>query len=129
MCIPLRNAAGYIDLTAHKALTNIERENRIVYICSPYRGNVNFNVKRARYYCRFAVNRGFVPLAPHIYFPQFMSEETEREKAFAMNFELLNICREMWVFGKITEGMAREIDMAKRQRMKIRYFTEDAICK
>ena len=31
----------------------------------------------------------------------------------------------MWIFGgNISEGMAREIALAERRRMKIRYFTE-----
>ena len=128
MCIPLRNSAGYVDLTAHTALTNIENANNFVYICSPHRGNVNFNIKRARYYCRFAVNRGRIPLAPHLYFPQFVSEKYERNKAFAMNYELMGICREVWVFGNdITEGMSREIAHAKAIGIRVRYFTEEGL--
>ena len=75
---------------------------------------------RARQYCKFAVNKGRIPLAPHLYFPQFMSEADEREKAMDMNFELLRLCGEVWVFGEqITEGMAMEIERAR----KVRYFT------
>ena len=106
---------GYIDSTA---LTDIE--NQFVYICSPYRNNPRVNVMRARNYCKFAVTRGKIPLAPHLYFPQFLSEVTERDKAMRMNFELLKLCGELWVFGdEITEGMAIEIDRAE----KVRYFT------
>ena len=75
---------------------------------------------RARNYCKFAVARGKLPLAPHLYFPQFLSGATERDKAMQMNFELLKLCGELWVFGdEITEGMVMEIDRAK----KVRYFT------
>ena len=35
-------------------------------------------------------------------------------------------CEELWVFGDVvSEGMAAEIDKAKRMRKKIRYFTDD----
>ena len=79
---------------------------------------------RARQYCKFAVSKGRIPIAPHLYFPQFMSEEREREKAMSMNFELLKLCGEVWVFGdKITAGMEAELDRARRLRKKIRYFT------
>lgn len=79
---------------------------------------------RARQYCRFAVSKWRIPIAPHLYFPQFMSEEREREKAMDMNFELLKLCGEVWVFGdKITKGMEAEIAHAVRLRKKIRYFT------
>ena len=114
------NGEGYPDPTASAALANIARENKFVYICSPYRNNPRVNVMRARIYCKFAVVRGKIPLAPHLYFPQFVSEATERDKAMQMNFELLKLCAELWVFGdEITEGMAAEIGRAK----KVRYFT------
>ena len=115
-----RNHEGYADPTAYAALTKVIRKNRFAYICSPYRDNPRVNVMRARQYCRFAVSQGRIPLAPHLYFPQFMSEGTEREKVMQMNFELLKLCGEVWVFGEqITEGMAMEIERAR----KVRYFT------
>ncbi len=116
----MRNGEGYPDPTASAALSKVIRENRFTYICSPYRDNPCVNVMRARNYCKFAVSKGRIPLAPHLYFPQFMSEATEREAAMQMNFELLKLCGECWVFGEtITEGMAAEIARAK----KVRYFT------
>ena len=116
------NVEGYLDTTACEAMRNLERtaEMPFVYICSPYRGNPRVNVMRARKYCKFAVRQGKLPIAPHLYFPQFMVEVTERDMAMRMNFELLKLCSECWVFGdEITEGMAMEIDRAA----KVRYFT------
>lgn len=126
----MRNSEGYPDPTASAALSKVIRENRFTYICSPYRDNPRVNVMRARNYCKFAVSKGRIPLAPHLYFPQFMSEATEREAAMQMNFELLKLCGECWVFGdEITEGMTAEIGRAK----KVRYFTtkceEVSVCK
>lgn len=117
----MRNAEGYLDPTACEALRSVERttEMPFVYICSPYRDNPRVNVMRARQYCKFAAKQGKIPLAPHLYFPQFMSDKSERDKAMRMNFELLKLCGECWVFGdNITEGMAAEIKRAK----KVRYF-------
>ena len=122
--IDFRNHEDYADPTVYAALTKVIRQNRFAYICSPYRDNPRVNVMRARQYCKFAVSKGHIPLAPHLYFPQFMSEAAEREKAMSMNFELLKLCGELWVFGdKITEGMAEEIAHAERLRKNIRYFT------
>ncbi|MBF1688904.1 MAG: DUF4406 domain-containing protein [Selenomonas sp.] len=93
-------------------------------MCSPYRDSPRINVMRARQYCKFAVIRGRIPIAPHLYFPQFMSETNERGRVMSMNLELLRLCGEVWVFGeKITEGMETEIAHAKRLRKNIRYFT------
>ena len=119
-----KNHEGYADPTAYAALNRAIRQNRFAYICSPYRDNPRVNVMRARQYCRFAVIKGRIPIAPHLYFPQFMSEAAERERAMSMNCEQLKLCGEVWVFGdKITEGMAMEIARAETLRKKSRYFT------
>ena len=98
----------------------------LVYICSPFSGDIEGNTKKAREYSRFAVDRGAIPLAPHLLLPQFMSEQTERELAMFMDMVLLGRCDEIWVFGSnISNGMAAEIEIAKQKNMKIRYFTDD----
>lgn len=126
------NAEGYPDPTAYEALTNIETEMRkgkfmpLVYICSPYSGKLSVNKGNARRYCRFAVDSGFIPLAPHLLFPQFMDDGLEREKALLMGIVLLTKCAELWVFGEcITKGMATEIGRAKKKGQPIRSFTEE----
>ena len=127
------NIEGYPDPTAYNALSTIEKEERalrafrpIVYICSPYAGDVEANVAAARKYSRFAVDMGAIPIAPHLLFPQFLSEKTERELALFMDMVLLGKCEQLWVFGsKVSDGMQREIAKAKKKNMKIRYFTDD----
>lgn len=129
------NSEGYYDPTTYEALSRIEREERaaryrpLVYICSPYsHGCININIENARKYSRFAVDRHYMPITPHIYFAQFMDDTVfeERETALFMNFVLMSKCVELWVFGDtISAGMKAEIERAERKRMKIRYFTEE----
>lgn len=124
----LFNQSGCKDITAYKAIRNVSRQQYypMVYICSPFSGDVKVNSKNARKYSRFAVDKGNIPLAPHLLFPQFMSEETERKLAMHFNYVLLGVCDELWVFEeKISDGMAHEIDLAKKRKMKIRYFSEE----
>ncbi len=124
MDISKYNAERYSDPTAYAALSHIAQESPFVYICSPYRDDPGTNVIRARRYCRFAVAEGCIPLAPHLYFPQFLSESSERETAFRMNFELLKLCDEIWVFGDdLSEGMVLELSRAMTLCKTIRYFT------
>lgn len=125
-----KNSEGYPDPVAFLAEKSIRREltkfRPIVYICSPYRGDPEGNAEKARRYCRFAVESGAIPICPHLFFPQFMKEETERELAMQMDMVLLAHCRQVWVFGSfLSEGMGAEIAQAKRKKMKIRYFTEE----
>ena len=134
----LYNAEGYVSPTEYAAFTRIEKAERaavkaaafrpIVYICSPYSGNVERNTENARRYSRFAVEQHCVPITPHIYFTQFMNDNIpdERETALFMNWVLMSKCAELWVFGEvISTGMKDEINRAKRKHMKIRYFTEE----
>lgn len=100
----------------------------LVYICSPLSGDVTGNMERARRYCRFALEKGQIPVAPHLLFPQFMDDldPAERELALFMGIILLGKCSELWVFGDtVSEGMRREINVAKKRRQRIRYFGSD----
>lgn len=134
----LYNAEGYVSPTEYAAFTRIEKAERaaakaaafrpIVYICSPYSGEVERNLEMARKYSRFAVDQHCLPITPHIYFTQFMDDSIpdERETALFMNLVLMSKCAELWVFGDvISKGMKAEIDRAKRKHMKIRYFTKE----
>lgn len=133
MGVNMRNSEGYYDPTAFAALSNIERDAKavkayrpIVYICSPLSGDMERNQAAARRFCRFAVDAGYIPIAPRIYFPQFMSEHhpKERNLALFMDVVLLTKCAELWVFGNtISKGMRMEIEKAKRKGKPIRYFT------
>ncbi|MBQ8012105.1 MAG: DUF4406 domain-containing protein [Oscillospiraceae bacterium] len=133
----LYNAEGYFSPTEYEAMTRIEKVEKaaartaafrpIVYICSPYSGDIERNTENARRYSRFAVDQHCLPITPHIYFTQFMNDTIpdERETALFMNLVLMSKCTELWVFGDvISKGMKAEIDRAKRKHMKIRYFTE-----
>lgn len=131
------NSEGYYDPTPHSAIANIIKDEKVerkptfkplVYICSPYSGDVDRNVKKARNFCRFAVEKNCIPIAPHLLFPQFMDDDIhqERELAMSMNMVLLGKCNEIWVFGDaISKGMAEEIAKAKMRKQLIRYFDDE----
>jgi hypothetical protein len=135
MSISKRNAEGYYDPAAYKALTAIAKTERRakqyhhprIYICSPYRGDTEANVTNALRYCRFAVSQGKFPIAPHCYLPQFMDDNdpAEREQALKFGINFLYDCRELWIFGtNITAGMKREILAAKHRNIRIKQFNE-----
>ena len=116
------NHEGYSDPTTYEALTNIHREEMaadkkaaylpLVYVCSPYAGDIENNVKNAKVYSRYAVKENAIPVTPHLLYPQFMddSNDAEREMAMHFNYVLLGKCTELWVFGGVvSRGMVREI--------------------
>ena len=106
MSVDMRNSEGYLDLTAYEAIKKVEQEQRsgrafrpIVYICSPYAGDIAGNVDAARRYSRFAVDKGYIPIAPHLLYPQFLddADPDERELGIffgnAMGVRQPNLCR------------------------------------
>jgi len=134
MGVKKKNAEGYQDPTAYEALTNIVKEERsvrafrpMVYICSPFSGNTEVHIGMARAYCRFAVDKGYLPIAPHLLFPQFLDDADQFERKLGCRFGeiLMDRCAEVWVFGSyFSKGMKAEIQRAKRKGYTIRYFNE-----
>ena len=97
----------------------------LVYICSPFSGDVEGNTERTRQFCRFALEHGQIQLAPHLMFPQFVNDEDtgERNLALFMDIVLMGKCQEVWVLAdRISEGMEAEITKAKKRRQPVRYF-------
>jgi hypothetical protein len=127
------NSEGYYDPTAFAALTAIEKEEKatrafrpLAYICSPYSGDIERNTESARRYSRFAIVMGYIPIAPHLLFPQFLDDNDPAERELGLFFGnvLMSKCAEVWVFGsRISAGMKAEIDRAKRKSMLIRHFS------
>ena len=103
----------------------------MVYICSPFRGSGKVseaeNIRRARHYCEIVarLHPELMPIAPHLYFPQFMDDRDPDCRAYglAKGIELLDLCDTIAVEGlgvmEPSEGMAREIEYAKSHGIKI----------
>ena len=129
------NSEGYYDPTAYGALSAIEAEEKalrafrpIVYICSPFSGDVDSNIMAAQRYSRFAVDKGYIPIAPHLLFPQFLNDNDPKERQLGLFFgnALMSKCAEVWVFGStISAGMDAEIKRAKWKDYRLRFFTEE----
>lgn len=126
------NASGCKDLTAYEAIKNVTKEEKLpfmplIYICSPYSGDIDQNIKKASRFAEFAYKSGCIPVTPHLLF-NFLADDdpSERRVALHMDIVLMGKCQEVWVFGeKISAGMEAEITKAKQRRQKVRYFTED----
>jgi len=136
MGISKQNSEGYTDLTAYEALTAVHREEKaktrpyrpLVYICSPFAGDVERNTENARRFCRFAVKQGMIPLAPHLHYPQFMDDTDPAQRRDGLWFALILLSKtdEIWVFGEfVSEGMKREIEKARVKGIPIKFFTSD----
>ena len=108
-----------------------------VFICSPFkpvgvtspeerRRSQIKNESLARTACRMAVEKGCVPMAPHLYFPQFLDDSVPEERETSIMFGLtwLKGCDEIWVVGNdVTKVMEREIRSAWKWEIPIKRVT------
>jgi len=117
------NKEGYLDLTSYLALRN--HYYPIVYICSPIARDIDNNIINAKKYCRFAIQQGFMPIAPHLLYHQILDDNNISDRKLGLLFGniLMDRCSEIWVFGdKISNGMKSEIKRAKKKNYIIRFF-------
>ena len=136
MGISKYNSEGYPDPTAYEAMTAVQLNEKsksepyrpLVYICSPFAGDVERNIENARKFCKFAVKQNAIPLAPHLHYPQFLDDNDPAQRKDGLWFALILLCKtdEVWVFGKtISEGMKRELAKARKKGIPIKFFTKD----
>ena len=100
---------------------------KIIYVCSPLRGDISGNIERVKGYCKAIVGAGHIPYAPHLALDGVLDDNMpdEREKALSICIEMVKRCNEVWVFGdKLTEGMKKELEAAYKYDKFVK-FEED----
>jgi hypothetical protein len=110
--------------TALVSVPTTEKRSDLVYICSPYAGDVRENVSSAQSYAGAIWDDGKIPIAPHLYFPQFAADESDvdRERALQECEKAVAMCSEIRVYGNyISDGMKREITAAIKAGVPIRW--------
>ena len=98
---------------------------KLIYICSPFRGDTDENTRAAQQYCRNAFDQNCIPVAPHLYLPQFLNDDEPRERDLALRIglRLIDYCSEVWVHGdRISTGMRGEIEYATATGKKVVYL-------
>lgn len=103
-----------------------------VYIISRFRAEEHkqqeFNKAVARYFCRQIVNEGKVPVAPHIFYTQFLDDSYPKDRMHGLKlgiWELRNAQEFLLVIidGVISEGMRNEIEEVSRLGLPGRIVT------
>ena len=106
-------------------------EGKLVYIASPYAGDVEGNVTFAKAACRYAAAQGCTPVAVHLMYPRFLDDRVpkEREAGLKMGRRVLAACEEIWLCGeRMSAGMKAEEAEAKRLGIPIRKVPSSDIC-
>ena len=83
------------------------------------------NIYTALGACMYALSKGYVPYAPHLYFPQFMDDTEPKIREFGqkLGLEWLEQCSEVWVIGRrISAGMKKEIAKAEELGIPVKRY-------
>jgi hypothetical protein len=86
---------------------------KLIYVASPYAGDIERNIEFAKEACRFVMNEGHAFFAPHLLYPQVLDEDDPagRQLGLDMGMAALAKCDELWVFGEtMSAGMRGEIE-------------------
>lgn len=105
-------------------------ENKLIYIASPYAGDVEGNVAFAKLACRFAIDQGHTPIAVHLLYPQMLEDSDPAERALGLRLghRVLGSCDELWACGdRVSSGMEREIEEAKSLGVPVRWVPEQEL--
>lgn len=103
---------------------------KLIYIASPYAGDINKNVAFARSACRYAIDQGHTPIAVHLLYPQMLddSDPAERETGLRLGRRVLESCDELWMCGSTTsQGMLAELEAAEDLGLTIQHISHEQI--
>lgn len=94
-----------------------------VYIISQYRASTEqqqeFNRNVARFFCKQIIDEGKVPVAPHIYYTQFLDDEYPDDRKRGLELGIWELRRSdeillVIIDGVISEGMQGELEEVAR---------------
>ncbi len=98
---------------------------RIVFVCSPYRGDIERNVAYARRAARSCLLRGDIPIVPHLMYPGALDDSVEQERDIALLacVGLLERCEVLLVFQDlgVSSGMRSEIGAARTFQIPVEF--------
>lgn len=87
---------------------------RCVYVCSPVRGDIPYNISRLNKYAEYVAKNGKTPILPFI-------------RGISCN-SLIFASDELWVFGSYkTKEMLREINLAKSINLEVKYIKDSEV--
>ena len=98
-----------------------------IFVCSPYAGNVEANVKIAEDICKDMVRLGYAPFAPHLFYTRFLDDGniTDRKLGIICGQTFMEICDEVCLYSQngISDGMNSDLDYAKSLGKPIKEYS------
>ena len=70
----------------------------------------------------YVLNNNYLPLNPFTNWDYFLSDMVDRNLIVRANHNLIYKSQELWQFGPVSDGCMKEIELAMKRNMKIRFF-------
>jgi hypothetical protein len=97
-------------------VVNNETKGKIVYIASPYAGDTETNVEFALEACRYCIELGYTPVAPHLIYPQILNDSVPEQRTLGRRVAADNKVRSCYLSAatrgcgdRISDGMYAEL--------------------
>jgi len=105
---------------------------RTVMVISPFRASANRtrqqHLSHAKKLCELACRAGYAPFASHVFYPQFLNEDDEKDRHLGLDCEKVWIaaCNELWVWDAwgVSDGMKSAILFAKSRAVEVLFRLE-----
>ena len=111
---------------------------KYIFICSPYRGekqeDVRQNIVFAKNLSKIVISEGSIPLTPHLYFPHFLDDSNDNERAIGIlaGIQWMSLCSSILMadFIKVSSGMQTEINYNNEHlKLPVRMLSLDSYYK
>ena len=96
--------------------------DQIVFVCSPYSGEVDKNVIVSRQICQLAFDCNCHPFAPHLIYPDILddSNDEDRKKGIDSGIAIMSLCSVIFQLDvELTRGMKEEILVANDRNIYV----------
>lgn len=103
-------------------------DRKLVFVCSPYSGNIKENTRIAAEICKVIYSKTtFLPVAPHLYFPQFLDDnvQADRDAGIKYGLELMDKCEAVIAVcdnRQVSAGMKIELEYAEKHNYPVVLF-------
>ena len=71
---------------------------------------------------KYVLENNCVPVNPFMNFEYFLLDTVDRDLIRNGNTNIIKKCDEIWIFGEISDGVMKEIKLAKEIKKPVKYF-------
>ena len=89
----------------------------LIYVITPSEENKGQSITRL--ICNMIARQGHVPIAPRLYFPLFMQDNTASQEE-----ALMSVCDEVWAVGEMDNDVSKEMERANQLLVPVTQFRD-----